>query len=97
MVNLVNMPVSRERMEKFQNRHHRQIEHAAKQWEGREMKVKNNNMRKQWLERQNNLNYRKEYDRLRGELSHRKIPWKTVHQIDKRQEELMKLFSSGNV
>jgi len=40
MVNLVNMPVSRERMEKYQNRHMRQIEHAAKQWEARELKVK---------------------------------------------------------
>jgi hypothetical protein len=30
MVNLVNMPVSRERMERYQNRHYRQIEHAAK-------------------------------------------------------------------
>ena len=61
------MPVSRERMEKYQNRHLRQIEHAAKQGEAREMKVKNNTLRKQWLERQNNLSYRNEYDRIRGE------------------------------
>ncbi len=33
MVNLVNMSVSRERMEKYQNRHLRQMEHAAKQVE----------------------------------------------------------------
>ncbi len=50
MVNLVNMPVSRERMEKYQNKHLRQVEHAAKQLEGREMKVKNNNLRKETTE-----------------------------------------------
>ena len=97
MVNLGNMPVSREHVEKYQNRHLRQVEHAAKQHEGREMKVKNNNLRKEWLERQNNLNYRNEYDRLRGELTHRKIPWKTMHQLEQRQNELHKLLSSGNV
>ena len=97
MVNLVNMPVSRERMEKYQNKHTRQIEHASKIWEEREMKSKNNAMRQQWLERRTNANYRNEYDRIRGDLSHHKIPWKTMHQLEKRQSELHKLFSSGNV
>ena len=97
MVSLVNMPVSRERMEKFQNRHHRQIEHAAKQWEGREMKVKNNNMRKQWLERQTNANYRNEYDRIRGELGRQKIPYKSMVQLMTRQNDLEHLFSSSSV
>ena len=97
MVNAVHMPVSRERMEHYQNRHLRQIEHAAKQWEGRESKSKNNTMRKQWLERQTNANYRNEYDRIRGDLSRYKIPWKTMHQLEKRQSELRELFSSGNV
>ena len=97
MVNSINMPVSRERMEKYQNRHLRQVEHAAKQHEGREMKVKNNNLRKEWLERQTNLNYRNEYDRLRGELSHRKLPFKTRWQLEQRQSDIQKLFSSGNV
>ena len=97
MVNLVNMPVSRERMEKYQNRHVRQIEHAAKQWEARESKVKNNNMRRLWLQRQTNANYRNEYDRIRGYLAHRKIPMKTQYQLEEREKELHKLFSSGNV
>ncbi len=97
MVNLVNMPVSRERMERYQNRHVRQIEHAAKQWEAREMKTKNNNMRRKWLERQTNANYRNEYDRIRGELAHRKIPFETRDKLQKRETELKKLFSSGNV
>ncbi len=91
------MPVSRERMEKYQNRHIRQIEHAAKQWEARESKVKNNNTRRQWLQRQTNANYRNEYDRIRGELSNRKIPMKTKYQLQEREKELHKLFSSGNV
>ena len=62
------MPVSRERMEQYQNRHMKQIEHAARQWDARESKIKNNNLRRQWMERQTNANYRNEYDRIRGEL-----------------------------
>ncbi len=72
MVNLVHMPVSGERMEHYQKRHSRQTEHAHKQWEGRDTKVENNNMREELLERQNNINCRNEYD-ARGELSRNKI------------------------
>jgi len=97
MPNLVNMPVSRERMEKYQNRHLRQIEHAAKQHEGREMKSKNNMMRKEWLERQTNANYRNEYDRIRGELARNKIPYKSQLQLMQREKELQRLFSSSSV
>ena len=97
MVNLVAMPVSREKMEKYQNRHIRQVEHAAKQWEARTNKVANDNNRRKWLERQNNTNYRNEYDRIRGELSHNKIPYKSLMQLMKREADLNKLFSSGNV
>jgi len=97
MVNLVNMPVSRERMEQYQNRHIRQVEHAAKQWEAREAKVKNNQMRREWVERQSNANYRNEYDRITGELAHRKIPFQTMEKLQRREAELQRLFSSGNV
>ena len=91
------MPVSRERMEKYQNRQIRQIEHAAKQWEAREAKSKNNSMRREWMERQTNANYRNEYDRIRGELSHSKIPHRTRTPLQQRQSDLQRLFSSGNV
>ena len=97
MVNSINMPVSRERMEKYQNKHMRQIEHAAKQVEARESKTVNNHMRRVWLQRQNNSNYRNEYDRMRGELSHYKVPYKSISQLEARDERLRKLFSSGNV
>jgi len=97
MVNLVNMPVSRERMEKFQNRHMRQIEHAAKQVEARESKTKNNNMRRVWMQRQNNANYANEYDRVSNALGQKKLPYRTIGQIEQREEKLRKLFSSGNV
>ena len=97
MVNSINMPVSRERMENYQNKHMRQIEHAAKQVEAREIKTKNNNMRRVWLQRQNNSNYRNEYDRMRGELSHYKVPYKSISQLEARDDKLRKLFSSGNV
>ena len=97
MANSMNMPVSRERMEKYQNRHMRQIEHAAKQVEARESKTKNNNMRRVWLQRQNNSNYRNEYDRMLGHLGHYKVPYKSISQLEARDEKLRKLFSSGNV
>ena len=97
MVNSINMPVSRERMEKYQNKHMRQIEHAAKQVEARESKTKNNNMRRVWLQRQNNSNYRNEYDRMFHQLEGKKVPFQTMSQLEARDEKLRKLFSSGNV
>ena len=97
MVNLVNMPVSRERMEQYQNRHLRQIEHASKQSEARDAKGKNNMMRLQWLERQTNANYRNEYDRIRGDLSRNKIPYRSMLQFQKREKDLQRLFSSSSV
>ena len=97
MVNLVAMPVSRGTMEKYQGRHVRQIEHAAKQWEAKANKVSNATNRRKWLERQDNANYRNEYDRVRGELSRYKIPFQTPHRLSKRSDELSKLCSSGNV
>ena len=101
MVNLVAMPVSRGTMEKYQNRHIRQVEHATKQREARANQVannnNNNNNRRQWVVRQNNASYRNEYDRLSGELSHNKIPYGSAPKLEKRQRELKNLFSSGNV
>lgn len=93
----INMPVSRERMEQYQNRHIRQIEHAAKQLEARDMKVKNNSLRSKWLQRQTNANYRNEFDRIRAELSHSRIPYQTKVKLEKREGELKRLYSQGNV
>ena len=84
-------------MEKYQNRHMRQVEHAAKQVEARESKTKNNHMRRVWMQRQNNSNYRNEYDRVFGELGKYKVAYKTISQLEARDEKLRKLFSSGNV
>ena len=89
--------VSRERMDNYQNKHLRQIEHAAKQWEGRQSKVRNNELRRTWLERQTDANYRNEYDRIMGDLSHRRAPLKTQGRQEKRKVELDKLFSSGYI
>ena len=97
MVNLVNMPVSRERMEQYQNRHLRQVEHASKQAEARDTKGKNNMMRKQWLERQTNASYRNEYDRIRGDLSRNKVPYWSMLQLQKREKDLQRPFSSSSV
>ena len=97
MVNLINMPASRETMEKYQNRHTRQVDHATKQWEARANKVANNAKRRQWMERQNNANYRNEYDRLRGELSHARLPFESIQRLRRRVAELERSFSLGNV
>ncbi len=92
MVNLVATPVSRETMEKYQNRHIRQVEHAAKQWEARASKVKNNNERRRWIERQNNANYRNEYDRVRGELSHYRISFGSKLKLEKSRRTTKAFF-----
>ncbi len=97
MVYSVNMPVSRERMEQYQNRHLRQVEHASKQAEARDTKGKNNMMRKQWLERQTNANYRNEYHRIRGDLSRNKVPYKSMLQLMQKEKDLKRLFSSSSV
>ena len=81
MVNLVAMPVSRGTMEKYQDRHVRQIEHAAKQLEAKANKVSNANNRRKWLERQDNANYRNEYDKESGANS-RVTKYHSKHPID---------------
>ena len=97
MVNLLAMPVSRKEMEKHQNMHTRQVERATKQWEARVNKVSNNKKRKAWIERQNNANYRNEYDRLRNELQHARIPFGNVHQLRYRARQLERLLSNPGV
>ena len=97
MVNSVAMPVSRKEMEKHQNMQTLQVEHATKQWEARENKVANNAKRGQWIERQNNVNYRNEYDRIRGELGCGRIPYGSILQLRQRQAELERLFSRAGV
>ena len=77
--------------------HLRQLEHAQRQIDARETKVKHNMTRKNWMERQKNANYRNERDRILGELSH----WrgKTVNKVklENRVRDLERLFSAGNV
>ena len=80
------MPVSRKEMEKHQNTY------TAKQWEARENKVANNAKRRQWIERQNNVNYRNEYDRIRNELGQARIPFGSVARLRQRQAELERFF-----
>ncbi len=97
MVNLAAMPACRGKMEKYQNRHIRQAEHATKQWEASAHKVTNINNRRKVLDRQNNTNYGNEYDGIRGELPHHMIPHESTVRLKKRLEELKNMFSSGNV
>ena len=97
MVNLVAVPVSRKEMEKHQNMHTRQVEHATKQWGARENKVANNKKRKEWIERRNYVNYRSEYDRLRHGLQHARIPFGNIHQVRYRVRQLERLFSNAGV
>ena len=61
------MKLTREAIEKM---HLRQLKHLQQQIDARETRAKSIMLRKQWMERQNNANYRNEYDRIMGELSH---------------------------
>jgi hypothetical protein len=97
MVIIGQMPISRERLDKYLNRNMRQIEHASKIWDVRATKSKNNYLRQRWLERQTNANYRNEYDRLQSEIAHGKVQTWSIPILKKRTEDLHKLFSLGNV
>jgi hypothetical protein len=88
------MRFSRSRIE---NMHLRQLEHAQRQIDARETKVKHNATRKQWMERQNNANYRNEYDRIIGELSHWRGGTTDMVKLRNRARDLQRLFSAGNV
>jgi len=88
------MRFSRKRIE---NMHLRQLEHVQRQLDARDTKTKSIMTRKNWLERQTNANYRNEYDRLRGEMGSRRIPFGNKYKLEKRADTLSRLFSSGNV
>jgi hypothetical protein len=88
------MRFSRSRIE---NMHLRQLEHAQRQIDARETKVKHNATRKQWMERQANANYRNEYDRIMGELSHWRGGTTDMFKLRNRARDLQRLFSAGNV
>ena len=88
------MRFSRSRIE---NMHLKQLEHAQRQIDARETKVKHNATRKQWIERQANANYRNEYDRIMGELSHWRGGTTDMFKLRNRARDLQRLFSAGNV
>ncbi len=88
------MRFSRTRIE---NMHLRQLEHAQRQIDARETKVKHNATRKQWMERQANANYRNERDRIQGELSHWRGKTTNKVKLQNRVRDLERLFSAGNV
>lgn len=81
----------------IENMHLRQLDHVQKQLDARDTKTKSIMTRKNWLERQTNANYRNEYDRLRGEMEHNRLPFKDKYKLQKRADTLSRLFSSGNV
>jgi hypothetical protein len=77
--------------------HLQQLEHAQKQLDARETKVKHNMTRKNWMERQTNANYRNEYNRIQGELSHWRGSSTNKEKLKNRVRDLERLFSAGNV
>ena len=81
----------------IENMHLRQLEHVQRQLDARDTKTKSIMTRKNWLERQTNANYRNEYDRLRGEMEHNRLPFKDKNKLHDRADTLRRLFSSGNV
>ncbi len=77
--------------------HLNQLMHAQRQMDARHTKAKQNMTRKRWIERQKNANYRNEYDRIQGELSHLKTGDINKDKLLNRADELKRLFSAGNV
>jgi hypothetical protein len=77
--------------------HLRQLEHAQRQIDARETKSKHIMTRKNWMERQANANYRNEYDRIQGELSHWRGSTTDKQKLKNRSRNLQRLFSAGNV
>ena len=88
------MRFSRNRIE---NMHLKQLEHAQRQLDARETKVKNLATRRKWMERQANANYRNEYDRIQGELSQYRGSTANKVKLQNRVRDLERLFSAGNV
>ena len=77
--------------------HLKQLEHAQRQIDARETKVKHNMTRKNWMERQDNANYKNERDRIMGELSHWRGSTTNKVKLQNRVRDLERLFSAGNV
>lgn len=88
MATTLGLPFSRKRLEKYRNLHTRQMEHAARQWEARQSKVQNNLLRKEWIEHQTAHNYRTEYDRIRGWMSHYRPAYVVPQQLRDREAYL---------
>lgn len=81
----------------YSNMQLRQVEHMKRQLDARDAKQQNAATRHKWLERQKNANYRNEYDRIRGELSRTSLHHHTKEKLLKREGQLKRLFSEGNV
>lgn len=77
--------------------HPRQLEHVNRTIDARETKTKSLVLRRKWMERQANANYRNEYDRIRGELSHNKLGSVDRQKLKDRDAELETLFSRDSV
>lgn len=77
--------------------HLRQLDHIKRIMTARESKTKSLVLRRKWMERQVNANYRNEYDRIQGELSHNKLSSVDRKRLTEREETLHKLFSRDSV
>ena len=83
--------------ERLESLHPRQLEHVNRMIDARETKTKSLVLRRKWMERQANANYRNEYDRIRGELSHNKLGSVDRQKLKDREAILEKLFSRDSV
>ena len=87
------MRFNRDHIEKM---HMLQLEHLRQKLKGAETKRKSIKERNDFLEKQNNINYRNEHDRILGELTNTRLPLKTKYQLENRAEYLKKLYELGN-
>ena len=60
-------------------------------WDAHATKARNNNLRRQWLSSQKNMNYTNEYNRIRSELEQSKLKGLTTDLLQKRKNKLKEL------
>ena len=95
---LLNQIKNQRKRDKLLKMHIGQLNHMKKQLEARETKTKSITTRNNWIERQNNANYRNELDRIRNELEqHSKLSPLTIKKLEEREEYLKTLFSNSNL
>ena len=72
----------------YSNLHLSQIKHLWRQFDARATQVEHTATMHKWLQRENIHNYKHQYDRTRGEVSHYVLPFVTIYKLTARRTYL---------